>query len=86
MMKSDYIDIFNAMIRGPPVSFTEKVLPMISDYLTEIKYEKSDKLISLIISNPDLVQSALPKVIDYFCRKYQILKLMFNNKIILYYE
>lgn len=86
MKKSDCIKIFNASIRGTPVSFNKELIPLISDYLTEIKYEKSDKLISLIISNPDLVQSALPKVIDYFCRKYQIFRLMFNNKIILYYE
>ena len=66
MKKSDCIKIFNASIRGTPVSFNKELIPLISDYLTEIKYEKSNY--------------------KYFCRKYQILKLMFNNKIILYYE
>ena len=41
MNKNDCIEIFNAMIRGTPISFTEKLLPLVSDYLTEIKYENS---------------------------------------------
>ena len=90
MMKSDYIDIFNAMIRGTPVSFTEKVLPMISDYLTENNIENSDKMINLIAENPQLAEQTIPKVVDYFCRKYNILSLILVNnnfqKTILYYE
>ena len=87
MVKSDYIEIFNAMIRGTPVSFQEKLLPMLSEYLTENNIENSDKMIYLIVQQPQLMQIALPKVVDYFCRKYNILILKSNlNKIILYYE
>ena len=52
MNKKDYIDMFNGIIRGDPVPFKEKVIPMISDYLTEINYENREKMISLIEQNP----------------------------------
>lgn len=94
MTKSDCVEVFNAMIRGTPVSFQEKLLPMVSDYLTEIKYENSDKIINLIVQNPQMVQQTLPKLVEYYCRKYNILSIkqkfnndLFNNlKTILYYE
>ena len=81
--KSDCIAIFNHMIRGTP---TDKLILLFSDYLTEIKCEKSDKLINLIVQNPQLMGIAIPKIVEYFCRKYCILSIIFNNKTILYYE
>lgn len=94
MNKSDCIEVFNSMIRGTPVSFQEKLLPMVSDYLTEIKYENSDKIINLIVQNPQMIQQTLPELVEYYCRKYNILSIkqkfnndLFNNlKTILYYE
>ena len=91
MNKNDYIDIFNAMIRGTPVSFQEKLLPMYSEYLTENNIENSDKLINLVVQNPQLIQNSIPEIVDYYSRKYNILSLCnsdkFNNlKPILYYE
>ena len=88
------IDIFNAMIRGTPVSFQEKLLPMYSEYLTENNIENSDKLINLVVQNPQLLQKAIPNIVEYYCRKYCILSLkqtidnsLFNNfKTIFYYE
>lgn len=95
MTKNDCIEVFNAMIRGTPVSFKDKLLPMVSDFLTENNIEKSDKMINLIVQNPQLIQQTLPKVIDYYCRKYDILSIrQYQNpeglnklfKTILYYE
>lgn len=94
MSKSDCIEVFNAMIRGTPVSFKEKLFPMVSEYLTEIKYENSDKMINLIVQNPQLIQQFIPKLVEYYCRKYCILELIklpgLNDlnikKTILYYE
>lgn len=94
MIKSECIDIFNAMIRGTPVSFNKKLLPLISEYLTEINCEKSDKIINLIVQNPQLLQQAFPTIVTYYCRKYCILsiKKMSNEfelnitKTLLYYE
>lgn len=90
--KQECISIFNAMIRGTP---TDKLIILISDYLTEIKCEKSDKIINLIVQNPQLIQQAFPQIVEYYCRKYNILSikrvdlndLYINSlKTILYYE
>jgi hypothetical protein len=93
--KEDCIYIFNAMIRGTPISFQEKLLPIYSEYLTENNIENSDKLINLVVQNPQLLQRTLPDIVEYYCRKFNILSLnlkpdlnsLFNNlKTILYYE
>ena len=91
--KEECISIFNNMIRGTPVSFQEKLLPMVSEYLTENNIENSDKMINLIVQNPQLIQQTLPKLVDYYCRKFNILSLkqqinqsLNNFKTILYYE
>lgn len=94
MTKNEYIDIFNAMIRGTPVSFTEKLLPMYSEYLTENNVENSEKLINLVVQNPQLIQQSIPQIVDYYCRKFNILILqklpgpqdLNILKTILYYE
>lgn len=94
--KDDCINIFNAMVRGTPVSFQDKLLPLYSEYLTENNFENSDKLVNLVVQNPQLIQQAIPDIVEYYCRKYDILSLrerldlnsLFNNnfKTILYYE
>ena len=84
--KTECIEIFNAMIRGTPVSFKEKLLPLVSEYLTENNIENSEKMITLIVQNPQLIQNVIPEALNYYCRKYDILSIIFNNKKILYYE
>lgn len=90
MTKNDCLDVFNAMIRGTPVSFSEKLLPMFSEYLTENNIENSEKLINLIVQNPQLMQGEMPEMVDYYCRKYNILSVIQDlkglKKTILYYE
>lgn len=94
MSKSECIEVFNAMIRGTLLSFQKNLLPMYSEYLTENNIENSDKLINLVIQNPQLLQKAIPNIVEYYCRKYCILSLkqtvnnsLFNNlKTIFYYE
>ena len=94
MTKEECIELFNNMIRGTPISFQDKLLPMVSEFLTENNIENSEKMINLIVQNPQLVQQTLPKVVDYYCRKFCILSLkekvnksLLNNfKTILYYE
>lgn len=73
------------MVRNIPVSYDKEIIPLVSDYLTEIKYENSSKIINLILQQPDLLQLALPKIIDYYCRKFNIFQLI-DKKVILYYE
>ncbi len=94
MTKENCIKIFNASIRGTPVDFNKDIIPLISDYLTEIKCEKINEIISLIVQNPQLASQAIPKIIDYYCRKYCILSIskidplasMLSNSKILYYD
>ena len=96
MDKNDYISVFNSMIKGIPVPFDKQILPMISEYLTEINYENSGKMINLIVQKPQLVQNFIPDLIEYYCRKYNIFRLQIkpkninniniNFKTILYYE
>ena len=92
--KQDCITIFNAMIRGTPISFTDRLLPLYKEFLTENNIENSDKMINFVVQNPQLIQQAIPKIVDYYCRKYNILilkKLPGDQdinilKTILYYE
>ena len=86
MTKNDYINIFNNMIRGTPVSWQSEIIPMICEYLTEIKLENYDKLINLIVQNPQICNKYLLDCISYYCLKHCILSIIFNNKTILYYE
>ena len=94
MNKNDCIDVFNSMIRGTPISFQEKLLPMYSEYLTENNIENSEKLINLVVQNPQLIQQSIPQIVEHYCRKYNILILqklpglqdLNILKTILYYE
>ena len=86
MEKSDYIRVFNAMIRGEPISWQKEVLPMICEYLTEIKLENYEKVINLIVQNPQLSSNYLIDCTRYYCQKHCILSILYNNKTILYYE
>ena len=86
MTKNDYITLFNNVIRGTPVSWQKEIIPMICEYLTEIKLENYDKLINLIVQNPQMCSQYLLDCVSYYCRKHCILSILFNNKTILYYE
>ena len=85
MVKKDYIDFFNTLIRGEPVSL-QKIIPMVSEYLTEIKLENKDKICKLILQNPQIANNYLPDCIRYYCKKYCILSIIFKNQTILYYD
>ena len=90
MTKTECINIFNAMIHGTHISLQEKLLPMVSEFLLEKNVENPNKIISILAQNPSLVSRAFPEIIDFYCRKYEILTL--NNVIngqlnpIMYYE
>ena len=86
MEKSDYIRIFNAMIKGKSISWQKEVLPMICEYLTEIKLENKDKICKLMLQKPQIANNYLSDCIRYYCKKYCILSIIFKNQTILYYE
>lgn len=86
-MKDRCIKMFNKIVNKNPVDFQNELLPLISDYLTEINYEKSTELINLIINNPQLANQTISELIDYYIKKYNILYISdkFKNPI-LYYD
>lgn len=84
MGKSECISIFNSLIKGRVD--LQQCTTLISDYLTEIKCNKSRELITLVVQHPQLIQEALPKILNYYCNKYNIFVLKINEKTILYYE
>ena len=77
---TDCLNIFNARIRGTPISI-DKLILLYSEYLTENNIENSDKLINLVVQNPQLIRTAYPKIEEYFCKKYNILKLQGQNAL-----
>ena len=83
MNKKEILNILNSLIKGN--ASTEKLIQLVAEYLTENNIQKSNKLINLIISDPLLLNRALPTVIEYYTYKYNIFSLIFNNKIIYYY-
>lgn len=85
MVKKDYIDFFNSLIRGEPVSL-QKITSIVSEYLTEIKLENKDKICKLILQNPQIANNYLSDCIRYYCKKYCILSIIFKNQTILYYD
>lgn len=85
MVKKDYVDFFNTLIRGEPVSL-QKIISIVSEYLTEIKLENKNKICKLILQNPQIANNYLPDCIRYYCKKYYILSIKFKNQTILYYD
>lgn len=83
-MKNECVTVFNSMCRGEPLDIN-RVIKLISLYLTENNIENSEKMVNFIVNNPFTIKIALPKVVDYFCVKYTIFSIIFNNKTILYY-
>lgn len=85
IQKDKFLNCLQKSLREDPVDISF-LIELISQYLQDIKYKKADLLMSFIIQNPDLVKIALPTVFEHFRRKFAINSVMFNNKIILYYD
>lgn len=82
------IKIFNAVANNNSVSFQNDLLPLISDYLTEIKVDKASELISFIINNPSLITFTIPTLEEYYTRKFNIYSIYLsknNSKPFMYY-
>lgn len=86
MNREEIIGIFNSAINGNTISFTDKIIPLISQYLTDINYEKSSELISFIVNNPQLATQCMKVIIDYYTKELNICSVLDSNKrTILYY-
>lgn len=84
--KKEFVNILNAMNKGTPIPFNEKLLPLISEYLTEIKYENPDKVINLIVQNNSVSTKILSDLIQYYRKKLNVCSLSYNNQTLCYYE
>lgn len=85
MSKDKIIEILNKAISKDTPPTIEEYLLIISEYLTEINYKDSEKVISLITQQPFIVTNFIPKVVDYFTRKLNICSIIENKQTILYY-
>lgn len=85
--KQTCIYLFNAIINKQPVSFDKELVPFVTEYLTEIKYEKINEIIILLQQRPELITNQLFRaMIDYYCKKHYIFSLLAGKQIILFYE
>lgn len=86
MNKNDYVDVFNKFLQGITVNFEEKLLPIILEYLTDVRDEKEIPLLEKQIrENPQMVTGLIPRIIEHMRRKYYIFSIIKNNKPILFY-
>jgi hypothetical protein len=85
MDKNKCVSLFNLFNEGKSVSFNDDLIPLISDYLTDINYKNSKEIISLIIQNPQLAVQCIPTILEYYTRKYTIFSIKYDGKILLYY-
>ena len=86
--KESCIKLFNSALNNTSISLKDDLLPLISDYLFEIKCDRAGELISFIISSPILATETLPTLIDYYTRKFNICSIYLNEnsfKPFLYY-
>lgn len=85
--KQTCIYLFNAIINKQTISFDKELVPFVTEYLTEIKYEKINEIIILLQQRPELISNQLfMAMIDYYCKKHCILSLLAGKQIILFYE
>lgn len=85
--KKTCIYLFNAIINKQSISFDKELVPFVTEYLTEIKYEKINEIIILLQQRPELISNQLfMAMIDYYCKKHCIFSLLAGKQIILFYE
>lgn len=85
--KQTCIYLFNAIINKQSISFDKELVPFVTEYLTEIKYEKINEIIILLQQRPELISNQLfMTMIDYYCKKHCIFSLLAGKQIILFYE
>jgi chromosomal replication initiation ATPase DnaA len=86
MNKQEIIEIFNASIHSKSMHI-DKIIQLISEFLSDIKYNRADEMLRLFLTNPQLTQITIPTIIKHFSIKYNIYSLLDKEyNTILYYE
>ena len=86
--KESCIKLFNAALNNTSISLEDDLIPLLSDYLFEVKCDKASELLSFIINNPTLILETIPTLIDYYTRKFNVCSIYLNKnnfKPFLYY-
>lgn len=81
MNKTEIIKKLNQFSRN-----VNEYIPLLSEFLILEHPDKSKVIIDLVMSQPLLLSQTIPKVINYYLNKYNILTLKKDNNVILYYE
>lgn len=86
MNKQEIIEIFNASIHNKSIHI-DKIIQLISEFLSDIKYNRADEMLRLFLTNPQLAQITIPTIIKHFSIKHNIYSLLDKEyNTILYYE
>lgn len=85
-MKEKYINFFNSLIKTKKVDIN-LLISGVSEYLTDINYEKNSEMINLLTQHPEIISmfNIIDKITDHLCRKYSINWITYNNQILFYY-
>lgn len=88
MKKQEYIEIFNAIVNNQAVDINSKVLPLIGEYLEDIKIDsnKIKAMLGFLGANPILISQVLNHIVSHICKKYCIKSIIYKGQTILYYD
>ena len=82
-MRDKVIKILNAQLKGEKIELKE-IMEIVSNFLTETKPDEADKMISVIASNPQLIQNIFPEMVDYYKEKLELNHISKDGKILIY--
>ena len=82
MTRNDCVEILNAANEGRP---TNKLMMAISEYIAESKPQQVNKMIEFLNANPHFINMIFPQVMEYYQKKFNIVSIIQNNRILLYY-
>jgi hypothetical protein len=83
----EIIELLNNQLKGIPCNF-DLLIELLNEYLVDQDYndEQIEAVVKFIISNPVMLTNIFQDLVSHLCRKYTICSIMYNNKILCYYE
>lgn len=87
MKTLEIIEILNNQLKGIPSNF-DLLMELLNEYLVDQDYtnEQIEAVVKFITSSPVMLTNVFQDLINHLCRKYTICSIMYNNKILCYYE
>ncbi len=83
----EIIELLNNQLKGIPCNF-DLLIELLNEYLVDQDYndEQIEAVVKFITSNPVMLTNIFQDLVSHLCRKYTICSIMYNNKILCYYE